>query len=429
MALRETEKNAVELSSPSPDSGTPDLNQIQAAIEKLPEDQRKTLAKWLRVRAAEWAREARTAKIEVVDQRPFFRSPALLWTIASLAIFLVIEGAVFRLGWYNKYLEPNSSAGMVESYLHWLTRTPPGKVPEVLLVGDSRIAEGFSSRAADTLVGNRIHFWNFGMGGTTPRVWYYILRDADPTRRRFKAIVLAIDHYSDEDSLDVVSNRLIDLNFLIGRLRVTDCPDFASSMKTRDYQEKALAGCLFKGAALRRDVQEFLHNIPDRLKRSKDWRKNGLFYITDYGGREENLSGLSADFVNRTIAFPPGLDAQRHDSVKDMVMPSPAPQDGDTTRYRERWLGKIMDLYKNSPTKIIFLELPRAPLPKPEGREPATFLHLALKRPGVAALPSSTFRDLERPEFFVDGLHLNKTGRGLFSARIAETIPPLIGFQ
>ena len=88
---------------------------------------------------------------------------------------------------------------------------------------------------------------------------------------------------------------------------------------------------------------------------------------------------------------------------------------GETTRYRKLWLGRILDLYKDSPTRIIFLELPRAPLPKPEGPQPAAFLQSALRRPNVSALPMGTFRDLERPEVFFDGLHLNRIGRGLFT--------------
>ncbi len=110
----------------------------------------------------------------------FSGAPRWSWTFISLIAFLVAEGAIFRLGWYNKYLEPESSAGMVESYLFWLKHTLPTAVPEVMVLGDSRIAEGFSSRDADRVAGNKIHFWNFGMGGTSPRIWYYVLRDADP---------------------------------------------------------------------------------------------------------------------------------------------------------------------------------------------------------------------------------------------------------
>jgi hypothetical protein len=398
-----------------------EFGEIQAAIEKLPEDQQRELAQWLKARAR--------PKPAVIDQRVFFKSPALLWSIASLLFFLAVEGAVFRSGWYNKYLDPDSSTGSVESYVYWLRRTPPAHVPEVMLLGDSRIAEGFSSRAADALTGNRVHFWNFGMGGTTPRVWYYVLRDADPTRRRFQAIVIALDRYADEDSWDSSPNRIIDLNFAIGRLRLEDCIDFARSMNTRAFQSRALTGCLFKGITLRRDVQEFLRNIPARLKHSRDWRNNGLGYVSGYLGFQEDLSGLSADFARRTIHFPPGLSRQRQDSVQARLLPDPTPQTGEMTRYRELWLGRIIDLYNDSPTRIIFLEVPRGPLPIPESPAPATFLEAALKRPRVSALPSSTFRDLEKPELFFDGLHLNGTGRKLFSAKIAEIVPPLIGRQ
>lgn len=402
-----------------------DVGEIQEAIGRLPDEQQQYLAKWLRRHTAERTRVGRIA----ADHRVFFKSPALLWTIASLVAFLVADAAIFRLNWYYKYLEPDSSAGMVESYIFWLKHTRPTTVPEVMVLGDSRIAEGFSSRDADRLAGNKVHFWNFGMGGTSPRVWYYVLRDADPTRRRFRAIAVELDQYSDEDQLDSRPNRLIDLNFIIGRLRLTDCPDFAASMVSWEFKSRALAGCLFKGIPLRRDAQEFLLNISDRIKRSKEWHNKGLFYTTDYAGREENLIGLSADFARRTIVYPPGIDAQRRSSIEAMTMPAPAPQTGETTRYRELWLGRIMDLYKDSPTQIIFFELPRAPLPRPEGRVPAVYLQAVLKRPRVAALPQNTFRDLERPEVFFDGLHLNRIGRGIFSARIAETIPPMIGIQ
>jgi len=220
-------------------------------------------------------------------------------------LFLLVEGLIFRVGWYTKYLEPQSSAGTVETHLAWLKRFPPGILPEVLVVGDSRIAEGFSAPAAGTADGNRIKYWNFGIGGATPRVWYYELRDADPTHRRFAAIVLALDRYSDQDAVDSIEDRIIDLNFVIARLRVSDCADFAASMKSPAYRARALSGCLLKGIALRRDAQEFLRHRKDRVKRAKDSRVNGLGYINDYSGKAGDLRGLSADFVNRTIHFPP----------------------------------------------------------------------------------------------------------------------------
>jgi hypothetical protein len=366
---------------------------------------------------------------EVVAPSVFFRTSALPWTLATLLLFVVVEAAIFRTGWYIKYLEPQSSAGQLESYLYWLTKPDPVKVPEVMILGDSRMAEGFSAPLADKAVQDKLHFWNFGIAGTTPRVWYYLLRDTDLSRRRFAAIVIAIDGYADEDHFDSTPDRLIDLNFVVERLRWSDCWGFANSMVSLDRKAQAFTGCMFKGIPLRRDLQAFLLNREDRIKRSEDWRKNGVAYLNDYGGRAENLVGLSADFEHHTIHYPPGLQQATQDTIEAMVMRPPAEQKGEMTQYRSLWLGRILDLYKDSPTKIIFFELARAPIPKPESPQPATFLQAALKRPGVLALPQNTFRDLERPEIFFDGLHFNKIGRGLFSTRIAENIPPLLGIQ
>ena len=254
-----------------------------------------------------------------------------------------------------------------------------------------------------------------------------MLRDADPARRRFAAIVLPLDEYADEDRWDRVEDRLSDLNFVVGRLRVPDCADFASSMRAPATEARALSGCLFPGITLRRDAQDFLQHIPDRIRRTKDFRVNGLRYIDGYMGSDEDLRGLSADFVSRTIHFPPGLSAQRHDSIQAMVMQPPGPQTGERTRYRKLWLGRILDLYKDSPTRIVFVEMPRAPVSRPESLQPPRFLRWALGRPRVSALPSGMFRDLERPELFFDGLHLNKIGRGIFTTRLAAQVSPLIG--
>lgn len=195
---------------------------------------------------------------------------------AGLLLFLIAEGLIFRSGWYGFWLEPNSSAGVVEAYLYWLRHEPPSRVPEAVVFGDSRIAHALSAAAADAATGNRIRFWNFGIAGTLPRDWYYILRDADPHRRRFAAVVLSLDQYSDEDYDDVFADRIVDLSFVIARLRLTDCAEFAASMNSAANRRLALWGCLLKGIVLRQDLGMFLRSAPDRLKRAREWREHGL---------------------------------------------------------------------------------------------------------------------------------------------------------
>jgi hypothetical protein len=355
--------------------------------------------------------------------------PAVVWTLSTLLAFLLVEGLIFRTGWYNRWLEPNSSAGLVEGYLGWLAQRTGGSAAEVIVLGDSRVAHGLSAGAASAAAGNSLYFWNLGIAGTLPRDWYYMLRDADPGRQRFAAIVLALDQYSDEDYDDVYADRIIDLNFVIARLRFSDCWEFASSMKSRENRAHALMGCLLKGIALRRDLRVLLATWPARRERANAWREHGLDGVSAFAGIDRDLRGLTADWDRHTITFPPGLDAATRASIQATVMPHWPPHTGETTRYRQRWLPRIFDLYRNSPTRVVLLQLPRAPLPKPESTTPPVFLRSALPRAGVVALPPATFGDLERPEFFFDGLHLNRAGRAIFSERLGRSVAALVGVQ
>lgn len=349
-----------------------------------------------------------------------------LWIVLVLGTFFAADRLIFRAGWYGRYLEPDSSAGSLESQLYWLQNRQVSQVPEVLVIGDSRVAEGFSARAAAAATNQRLYFWNFGVGGTTPRVWYYTLRDGDPTRRRFAAIVIALDRYSDEDWFAEFEDRMSDQNYLVMRLGLGDCLDFAGSLRVMANRQRALAGCLFRGMVLRPDVQAFFDHPASRIAHADDWLRNGLGYISGYGGKPESLSGLTIDWRKRTIHFPDGVSESTRANVLKFVLPDSVPNVGALARYRRRWLGGIPDLYKDSPTRLIFLQLPRAPLVNPNAQATAGFVESGSLGPRVDVLPAGTFIDLERPELFADGLHLNHDGRPIFSARLAKQVDAIL---
>ena len=295
--------------------------EIKEAIDALSPEQRRELLAWMK----------KQKRVRVPPTLP----RALAGMLIGLILFALIEGAIFHSGWYNKYLEPNSMAGRVEYHLFWLRRIgPPPKVPDVLVVGDSRIAEGFSPPVGSAAVGGQVHFVNFGMPGATPRVWYYALRDADKDRNRFSAIVIAIDRYSDLDNNEP-QNFTTDFNFLAGRLRWSDCPGFSLSFSSPVVGLGVLEECLIRGLALRPDVLEFLSNIPDRLKRTKDWRNNGPVYVEGYPGKPEEMTGLTFDAATRTIHFPPGLKDWQISSARGTLTPYTWAQTGALTAYRE----------------------------------------------------------------------------------------------
>lgn len=351
----------------------------------------------------------------------------LAWIAVTAAAFLIVEGFLFRLGWYYKYVEPDSSTGTVELRMYWLRRFRPAGAREILVVGDSRVAEGFSARQATEIARDqKTYFWNMGMAGAPPRVWYYVLRDADPSRRRFQAIVVALDHYAEQDLYDSMPSRLVDLNFVIARLGLADAWDFASTMKTPEQQRAAMIGALLKGTVIRQDARAFLQDIHGRIAKSKDFREHGLDYLLGYPGVDRNLVGLIADWEARTLRYPPGITEVQRESIQASLMPALPPQTGELGRYRIEWLGRILSLYRGSPTRIIFIEMPRGPLPQPDRPEPTTFVNWVRTQPNVAVVDARTFRDLETPETFLDGMHLNRTGRSQFTERFTETILDLL---
>jgi hypothetical protein len=346
----------------------------------------------------------------------------VLWTLAAIFIYLGLEAAIFRSGFYSAYLEPNSSTGAVEYRLRWLRHKPPSKVPEVVVVGDSRMAEGFSPPIASQQIGGKLHFTNFGVPGSGARVWYYMLRDADPERNRFAAIVIAFDEYSDQDWGEDPRNRPTDPSYVAGRLGFDDCLPFARSFPNQTLRDPIIESCFFKGTAYHSDLQDFLSDIPDRMNRAKDWRNNGGGYIEGYGGKPEDLTGLTVDEEKREIHFPKGLKDWQMNSVKNTVLPEYVPQTGALTKFRRQWLGGLLNLYKESATRFIFIQIPRAPLPRPEPPTPDRFIDSVASNPHITVVPRDTFKDLEHPEVFADGLHMNHTGQEIFSKRLAEIV-------
>ena len=88
----------------------------------------------------------------------------------AAATFAVAEGVVFRTGLYSRLLEPDSSAGELQSILDDEIHRPSAGPREVLAIGDSRM--GFRPRAANEIAAETgYRFATIAMPGSTPRVW------------------------------------------------------------------------------------------------------------------------------------------------------------------------------------------------------------------------------------------------------------------
>ena len=93
------------------------------------------------------------------------------------------------------------------------------------------------------------------------------------------------------------------------------------------------------------------------------------------------------------------------------------------------WLGKIYEHYRGSPTRLIFLRLPRGGFVRPD--QPRYNPHSSVRelaaQPNVTLIDEHFFDSLEKPELFRDEMHLNGPGMDRFSLMITQEVSRILG--
>jgi hypothetical protein len=141
------------------------------------------------------------------------------------------------------------------------------------------------------------------------------------------------------------------------------------------------------------------------------------------------MAGLQIDWSNLEVTFPPGVDDDQKATVKSFLAHKPDDQNGWLATYRRMWLGKMIDLYRGTDTKIILLRLPRGPIPRPDNlvvKGKSATRELA-RRPNVMLADEHAFDSIEHPEFYKDGMHLNREGIDRFSVLLEKEVARLLG--
>jgi len=351
-------------------------------------------------------------------------APVLL---ASVVAFFAMEGAVFHTGLYPWILNPDSSTGDLETILRdELERPKDG--PQVLGIGDSRML--LLPRLSNQHTPETGYtFGNIATAGATPRAWYYMLRDTDPTARLYRAIVIAVESYDDADTWGDDNDDEADLSYVIARLRLSDLWDFSRSYDDPDLRWKAARGILFKGLVYKRDVEDLLHHPRYRVQIAKLAHRDSFAWHYNYTGLTESLLGFHADWATMTLSAPAGADPARVSILSARLMRALPPETGGHSRYMKHWLGKIYELYRGSPTRLIFLRLPRGGFVRPD--QPRYNPHSSVRdlaaEPNVTLIDEHFFDSLEKPELFADDLHLNGPGMAPFSLMITQEVSRILG--
>jgi hypothetical protein len=347
--------------------------------------------------------------------------------LLGLAGLVALDALLFRTGIYASVLEPNSSTGIFELILRREQQAAPRYGRNlVVTLGDSRFAY-YPRVANEQKAATGFSFRHAGVAGTDARSWYYMLRDLDPTRDRYRAIVLGVDDYDDEDGAYDVSNDLATLHYVAARLRLSDIIPFALSFESPASRWEAFRGSLLKGIVFQRDILAFLSHPAKRLADVKF--NNGGYEEWTYGfvDTDRNVVGLKIDWNTLTATVPPDSAGLR-DQLDRFVLYRAYPQTGRHAAFRRKWFGQLVDRYQGTPAKVVFVRLPRGPIPRPGNlvRKKSSSIREFAARPGVLLVDEHAFDSLEQPELFKDAFHLNNAGCSLLSVRMAQEVGKLL---
>lgn len=342
-------------------------------------------------------------------------------TGAALLCFAALEAGIFRTPLYRSYVEPVSTTGWFEELISDEIRRPVDGSRQILVVGDSRM--GLRPRYANELANEtRCTFASMSLGGTNARCWYYQVRATDPSARRYAAVVIPSVDYDEPDEWDFPGDHEADLHYVIGRLGLADSYEFAMSYADPAVRWKVLRQSLLKSAVYRQDLLEFVKHPITRLTDVEAHYKNAGGWRYDFKGENKSMVGVQADRENHRLKVPAGVPEDRRQTFENHFFRD-HPGTGAMSQFLGHWYGKIVDYYRDSPTRVIFIRLPRGPLtPLPAPAKPHSAVRSLASAPKVILLPEHLCDSLERPELFLDMWHLNDSGETEFSHLLAREV-------
>jgi hypothetical protein len=344
--------------------------------------------------------------------------------LLGLAVFVCLDGVVFHTRLYTSILAPDSYAGRMAV----ITRAEKDRVSsglkEVLVLGDSRMAEGFSAAVADKLSSvDGFKFVNLAEPASAVNIWDYMLREVDPTTRRYWAIVVPYGIGYEPNSADPLR-----ISMAAPLLRYGDCFNFASAFQRWSGRFRAFTACILRGSALQSDVVDFLEHPIARI-RSVQQEPKRLQSRDVYKGRDYDIVGTSYDPKTGHVTFPPRLTEAQREAIRDSLAKPSLSEAQDFLRMQRDGIQRILNRYSASPTEIVLTPVPRGPfagLPGASMTFHAAFPTVVTQKT-VFSLPEQTFNFLEQPEYYFDGYHLNAKGRQRFTETLVAELVERLG--
>jgi hypothetical protein len=358
--------------------------------------------------------------------------PLLQLVLAIAAAVVVFDAVVFRSGLYARMIAFDSTAGSVVTAVQAIDRNYDPARRNVLVLGDSRIGQGFSARVADAATARTdLHFIDGSVAGTTPRVWSYLLREVDPQATRFAAIVLMVDYDERHQPADL-TNYAADTSYLEPLLRLSDFVAYPATFTATDQRERARRAIAFPLLALQDDVRALLAHPLRRLHEIRKLRPRWIADTLAYRGREGRLPDLALDPASGMPSDwgsdPAANRARFADYFRRTTALAAQELQAANARYASTWIGAIARRYRGNVAPVIVFSMPRGPWAAALNGvpSPGTALRTLIEAQLVTALPGDAFTDLEQPRYFFDLQHLNRDGRERFTPLLAGRVAALV---
>ena len=341
--------------------------------------------------------------------------------LAAVAAFFAINLLLFATPLYRSIVAPDSTAGTFERTLGATDAAARDPTRDVLVLGDSRIYNGLHAATAERAAAG-LRFINAAVAGTTPRCWTVFVRAIDPRAARFRAIVIPVDTYADDDSaIGSVDgdDHYFDLHYVVFSATFPEIARIAASFPEADRRANAFFDLSLRGPLLREDIQNFATDPAARIAALT--RPNGGAPRL----RDESLAGLRVDFARNTLVEPESFPPADVPALERQVLYAGRPSPG-YANYRREWLGAIVERYRSTATRVIFVRIPTRPAHRSQPPPPSGTI-AAFGAEGARIVPQARYVALERPDLFADAEHLNGAGARAFSALLGADVARVLG--
>jgi hypothetical protein len=359
----------------------------------------------------------------------------LILIVLTIFTFLTLDSLIFRSGFYGWLSNPESVDGQLFNGVWYeKSRTGSGK-REILVTGNSRIDWAFwPAQYNDDHPSSDLRFIRAAIPATDEKMWYFILKTLDAGHDKYTAIVIPTTSYKvDTWSVDQENERL-SISMLAPILSISSWFELIDSFSYRELRKDAILSMVFAGNIYSADIQNLIAHPIDRLKLLYKRKSAGTHWLDSWSGGQGTMEDLIVDpGSGKIINFPSNLDYfARQETIREFVRPSQQDALLFTARnaaYQARWLNKIVDMYKGSRTQLIFLQTPCCPFPLP-ARGPiasAPDLRTLLKiSTNVKFIDQDAFSALEHPRYFFDAIHLNTSGRQIFTNELGDRVAAVL---